>query len=228
VSGFTQLRIELPDHPGALAAVTRVLAQHGMNVVEVSIHEVDGAHAVDEIVVQSQEPVSDLVLRTALARAGAGLLSSAACPMRTDPVVAALTWVCAALDHPDRRSAVTTGVAVLSGIAPIHVLSPAEALEYPIGAAALRRGAPVVQRLDRVPDVVRGDGGEGGRWVLAAPDGPEAELVVLAARPYAIRFTATEVRRLVAVLECRRRLRSAVHPAQDERATWSRALASNA
>jgi len=178
MSGFTQLRIELPDHPGALAAVTRVLAQHGTNVVEVSIHEVDGGVRVPRA---SRSP-----------------------------------------------KCVTTGVAVLTGIAPIHVMTPAEALEYPIGAAALRRGAPVVQRLDRVPDVLRSDGGEGGRWVLAAPDGPEAQLVVLAARPYVIRFTATEVRRLVAVLDCRRRLRAVVHPEQDERATWSRALASNA
>src|SRR4051812_42718964 len=34
---FARLRIELPDHPGALAAVGRVLAGCGLNVVEVAI-----------------------------------------------------------------------------------------------------------------------------------------------------------------------------------------------
>ena len=211
MSGFTQLRIELPDHPGALSAVTRVLARHGMNVVEVSIHEVDGAHAVDEIVVQCDEVVGYLPLRESLAGAGASLLSLAACELRTDPVVAAMTWVGTMLEHPARRSTVSTGVAVLTGISPIHVLTPERAEGYPIGAAALRRGAPVVKRLDDVPDFLR-DEGDGGRWVLAAPDGYDAQLVVFAARPYAVRFTATEVRRLVALLDCRRRLAPAALP----------------
>jgi hypothetical protein len=43
-------------------------------------------------------------------------------------------------------------------------------------------------------------------WVLAAPDTRDASPVVTAARPYAIRFTATEMNRLAAVLDCRRRL----------------------
>jgi hypothetical protein len=47
---------------------------------------------------------------------------------------------------------------------------------------------------------------ESGVWVLAAPDAPDASLVVMAVRPYAIRFTATELNRLGAVLDCRRRL----------------------
>ena len=50
---FARLRIDVPDHPGALAAVSRVLAGLAMNVVEVSIHEVEGDRATDEIVVHS-------------------------------------------------------------------------------------------------------------------------------------------------------------------------------
>src|SRR5438477_532654 len=118
---FARLRIELPDHPGALAAASRVLATQGLNVVEVSIHEVEGQRAVDEIV------------------------------------------------------------------------------------------------------------------VLAAPDARDASLVVLAARPYAIRFTATELNRLAAVLDCRRLLalvgRARWHdeaPDSDGRMPWGRGLVSNA
>jgi predicted amino acid-binding ACT domain protein len=210
---FTRLRIDLPDHPGALAAVSRVLAAEGLNVAEVSIHEIDGTRAVDEIVVHAPEPVDRDVLADALRAAGADLLSVGPCETRTDAVVTALTWVSASLDRPSRRSMLATGIGRLTGINPVHVVTAEEAARWPIGVAALRRGWPVVQRLDHLPEPVREtDGAESGRWVLAAPDGPEPSYVVLAARPYAIRFTATELSRLVAVLDCRRQLIAASHP----------------
>ena len=205
---FARLRIELPDHPGALASVSRVLAAEGLNVVEVSIHEVEGPRAVDEIVVHAAEPLRTTELATSLSAAGAELLSVAPCDMRGDPTVTALTWVSATLEKPTRKSSLATGVRLLTGIDPVHVLTVEEAQQWPIAAAAIRRGWPVVQRLDRAPEPLRtADSGDGsGVWVLAAPDAPDASLVVLAARPYAIRFTATELNRLAAVLDCRRRL----------------------
>jgi predicted amino acid-binding ACT domain protein len=205
---FARLRIELPDHPGALAAVSRVLAAEGMNVVEVSIHEVEGPRAVDEIVVHAAEPIRTTALAASLAPAGAELLSVAPCDMRGDPTVTALTWVSATLEKPTRKSSLATGVRLLTGIDPVQVMTVEEASAWPIGVAAVRRGWPVVQRLDRAPEPLRSaEAGDGsGVWVLAAPDAPVASLVVMAARPYAIRFTATELNRLAAVLDCRRRL----------------------
>jgi ACT domain-containing protein len=88
---FARLRIELPDHPGALAAASRVLAAQGLNVVEVSIHEVEGTRAVDEIVVHAQCPVSSVELTRSLEEAGADLLSVAPCEIHGDPIVTALT-----------------------------------------------------------------------------------------------------------------------------------------
>src|SRR3954452_13550810 len=86
---FARLRIELADHPGALAAVSRVLAAEGLNVVEVSMHEVEWRRAVDEIVVHVAEPVRATELSVSLATAGAELLSVAPCDMRGDPTVTA-------------------------------------------------------------------------------------------------------------------------------------------
>jgi predicted amino acid-binding ACT domain protein len=210
---FTRLRIDLPDHPGALAAVSRVLAAEGLNVAEVSIHEIDGARAVDEIVVHAPEAVDRDVLAPALQTAGAELLSVGPCETRADAVVTALTWVNASLEHPSRRSTLAAGITGLTGIRPIHVISAEEAAQWPVCVAAMRRGWPVVQRLDHVPapllETAGGEPSGNGRWVLAAPDAPEASYVVLAARPYAIRFTATELSRLVAVLDCRRQLMAA-------------------
>ncbi|HVA59282.1 MAG TPA: ACT domain-containing protein [Mycobacteriales bacterium] len=205
---FARLRIELPDHPGALAAVSRVLAVKGLNVVEVSIHEVEGSRAVDEIVVQVARLPAHSDLGPVLAGAGAELLSIAACDMRGDPTVTALTWVTATLEAPRRRSSLATGVRLLTGIDPVHVLTLEEALQWPIGVHAIRTGRPVVERLTQPPEPLGAGGEEAGSgvWVVAAPDSPEPSYVVMAARPYAVRFTATELHRLVAVLDCRSRL----------------------
>ena len=216
---FARLRIELPDHPGALAAVGRVLAAHGLNVVEVSIHEVEGNRAVDEIVVHGDASLSWSDLSPALAGVGAELLSVGPCEMRGDPVVTALTWVTATLEAPRRRSALVTGIRLLTGIDPAVVLPVEEALRWPIGMTAVRQGRVVVQRLARAPEPLAQeadvDGGT-GVWVLAAPDGPHPAYVVLAARPYSVRFTSTELNRLGAVLDSRRRLLAAPSPEGDE------------
>lgn len=205
---FSRLRIELADHPGALAAVTRVLAAEGLNVVEVSIHEVEPPRAVDEIVVHAEMPLEVAALTASLASVGAQLLSVGPCDMRGDPIVTALTWVTATLEKPSRKSSLATGVRLLTGIDPVHVMTVEEAQDLPVAVAALRRGWPLVQRLDRAPAPLLPPGIEDGSgvWVLAAPDARDASLVVLAARPYAIRFTSTELNRLAAVLDCRRRL----------------------
>jgi hypothetical protein len=234
---FARLRIELSDHPGALAAVSRVLAAEGLNVVEVSIHEVEGPRAVDEIVVHASEAPRPAQLAPALASVGAELLSVAPCDMRGDATVTALTWVSATLERPERKSSLATGVRLLTGIDPVHVCTVEEAMQWPVGVAAVRRGWPVVQRLDRAPDPVQPlDGDPAGMWVLAAPDAPQPSLVVFAARPYAIRFTATELNRLAGVLYCRRRLAlgaslrwrdDSLPPPGVPRMSWGQALAGN-
>ena len=210
---LTQLRIELPDHPGALAAMTRVLARQQMNVIEVAIHEVDGLRAVDEILVEGDGPVDTAVLHASLKEAGADLLSVSPCEMRTDLVVAAASWICEALPQPHRRGTLVAAVHTLTGINPVHVVPAALAEDSEIGIAAVRRGRPVVKRMDEPPPFLAGDGVRGGaRWVLAAPDGLDATVVVFASRPFSMRFTATELRRLTAVLDCRRKMMEALSP----------------
>lgn len=205
---FARLRIELPDHPGALAAASRVLAGRGLNVVEVSIHEVEGTRAVDEILVHADGPLAHAELSEPLRAAGAELLSISPVDVRHDPAVSALTWVSVTLDAPARRSSLAAGVRMLTGLDTAQVFSADEAAQWPIGQRALRAGGPVVERLARPPERLRARSGDdaSGMWVLAAADAVPARYVIMAARPYAIRFTATEVNRLVAMLDCRRRL----------------------
>ena len=204
---FARLRIELPDHPGALAAVGRVLAGRGLNVVEVAIHEVEGDRAVDEIVVHGNR-LSYAELSPALTAVGADLLSVGPCELLGDSVVTTLTWVTATLEAPNRRSALATGLRMLTGIDNVYVATVEQAMAWPIAASAVRRGGLVVQRMAHAPEPLRArpeDDGS-GVWMLAAPDAPHPSYVVVAARPYSIRFTSTEINRLAAVLDCRQRL----------------------
>jgi predicted amino acid-binding ACT domain protein len=206
---FARLRIDVPDHPGALAAVSRVLAGLAMNVVEVSIHEVEGERATDEIVVHCETMPAYDELRVEVARTGAELLSVGPCSPRSDPTVVGLTWVTAMLDAPERRSTLATGIRSLAGIDPVHVVVASDVERLSIVAAAVSTGRVVVQHVARLPELfhdayVAPD--ESGAWLLAASDGLPGGLVVLGARPYAIRFTATELSRLSAVLDCRRQL----------------------
>lgn len=206
---FARLRIDVPDHPGALAAVSRVLAGLAMNVVEVSIHEVEGERATDEIVVHCEAMPSYDALRGAVSGTGADLLSVGPCSPRSDPTVVGLTWVTAMLDAPERRSTLATGIRSLAGIDPVQVVPTAEVEGMSIVAAAISTGRVVVQHVARVPELLRDAyvaPDESGAWLLAASDGIPGGFVLLGARPYAIRFTATELSRLTAVLDCRRQL----------------------
>ena len=208
---FARLRIDVPDHPGALAAVSRVLAGLAMNVVEVSIHEVEGDRATDEIVVHSAAIPSFNNLREAIAAAGAELLSIGPCTPGTDATVASLTWVTAMLDGPTRRSALATGIRTLAGIDPVRIVPVGQAEDLPIAAAAIKTGRVVVQHVARVPELFRDAycaAAESGAWLLAAWDGLPDGYVVLGVRPYAVRFTATELSRLTALLDIRRQLLS--------------------
>ncbi|HEX3900206.1 MAG TPA: ACT domain-containing protein [Mycobacteriales bacterium] len=206
---FARLRIDVPDHPGALAAVSRVLAGLAMNVVEVSIHEVEGERATDEIVVHCEAMPAYDMLHEAVSGTGAELLSVGPCSQRSDPTVVGLTWVTAMLDAPERRSTLATGIRSLAGIDPVQVVPAAEVEGLSIVAAAIATGRVVVQHVARVPELLRDAyvaPDESGAWLLAASDGIPGGFVVLGARPYAIRFTATELSRLSALLDCRRQL----------------------
>jgi hypothetical protein len=180
-----------------------------MNVVEVSIHEVEGERATDEIVVHCEILPAYEDLATAVSGAGAELLSIGPCSQRSDPTVSTLVWVSATLEAPGRRSTLATGIRTLAGIDPVQVVPAAEAENLAIAAAAIRTGRVVVQHVARLPEQLRdayAAPDESGAWLLAAYDGVADGLVVLGARPYAIRFTATELSRLAALLDCRRQV----------------------
>jgi predicted amino acid-binding ACT domain protein len=204
---FARLRIDVPDHPGALAAVGRVLAGRDMNVVEISIHEVEGDRATDEIVVQCAAMPIHGELQDALAAVGGALLSVGPCSPGNDQIVQAMTWVSAMTDGPDRRRVFASGVRCVVGIDPAQVVRVSDVADLAIVREATSTGRVVVQHVSRLPEVVRdpidSDDVTTGSWLLAASDRMPDGYIVLAARPYGIRFSSTELSRLAALIDCR-------------------------
>jgi hypothetical protein len=202
MSVFVRLRVEFSDQEGALAAVSGALARCGLSIVEVSIHEIDGPSVVDEIVVTSVGAVDVPAVTAALEDVGAALLSMSPCASKVDRVVATLTWVTSVTDGAPRRQALKTGVMVLAGLDPVAILGAEEAMAFAGTSAALGRAQPVVARTDHLPLALGVEPGQ-SRWLLAAPLVLDDEVVVVfVARPLSLRFTATEVSRFAAVLDC--------------------------
>ncbi len=201
-----RLRVELPDLPGALAKVATIISEHDGDVVSIDIHELDGHQVVDELVVEVLTDLDGRVLGAALEAVEAGvLLSCDPAAAKSEPALEALAWArqLAAANDPSTVGRVLASACASSNVwvAPID-----EAREVPAGRLALARGAPLVQRSHDLP------GPLGGRpastmWLLAVPDGqPHTRCIAFLARPGSLRFTASEVARVDALMALHRSL----------------------
>src|SRR5687767_5305009 len=91
-----RLRIELPDRPGALGRVAQLIGDLGGNVCAVDVQEVDGEHAVDDLLVDLPVDVRPADVGQRLGATGSGALrGSSPGSDRPDQVVRALRWACA-------------------------------------------------------------------------------------------------------------------------------------
>lgn len=208
-----RLRVELPDQPGALAKVAATIAAQSGNVVSVDIHELDGPAAVDEILVQTPADWDPAGLAATLQETGAGrLLSCQPGEGPVDPIVRALSWTTAMLAAGPQDSDLELGRALVETCtyARAWISNIPEALSLPAGVLALERGCSVVRRSDDLPSSYSA-GLPATVWVLAVPDGhPDARLVAFLARPLSLRFTASEVARVEALMALRRQLSAAL------------------
>ena len=191
-----RLRIELPDRPGALAGVTRAIADSDANIVSIDVHEVDGDTAVDEIVVDVALDWAPRTLAAALAESRMGtLLSSRRVTTVEDPLVSVLRSLGKLLDNGAAAFEAETRRALLAVAhgSTARVLTVDEAMREDAPRSSVERGESLVTRAD--------DHG----WILTAVDDPsEPKLVGVVSRSLNLRFSATEVARVEALLRlCR-------------------------
>ena len=211
-----RLRVELPDEPGTLAKIAAAIAEAEGNVLSLDIHELDGATAVDEVVVEAPEGWDASLLAARLAAAGVELLSCALAVDRVDPMVRALRFAGALVASDPSRDTLELGRAVLevTGASAAWVSPRREAVQYEAGRRALAHDGPIVLRTDDLPPSVNDDL-RGPVWLLAVPDGRlDVGLVAFATRPIALRFTTSEIARVEALL--------ALHAVLGDRAALAR------
>jgi len=209
--------VELPDLPGALAKVATVISELDGDVVSIDIHELDGHQAVDELVVEVLTDLDRRVLAGALEEAGAGtLLSYAPAKAGTEPVLDALTWAREIVEAQD-DAALTRVLAAACHSSAVWIAPIDEAREVAAGRLALARGAPLVQRSLDLPEPL-GARATSPMWLLAVPDGHlHPRSIAFLARPGSLRFTASEVARVDALMAISRSLGESIdrreHPA---------------
>ena len=202
-----RLRVQLPDRPGALASLAASIADAGGNVVSLDIHDLDGDHAVDDLVVLLPGSTPDALGARLEASGVATLLSWRVEAGTTDAVVRALGWARAVLESGVGYADVELSRALseVSSADTAWVATVAEADSIDAVRAAVAAGAATVTRQDPLPAAV-GDGNAGG-WLLVALDDPAAPTVVGLAARSDHRFTATELARAEALLRLHRELR---------------------
>lgn len=209
-----RLRVELPDRPGALATLARVIAGEGGDVLSVDIHDLDQDRAVDDLVVSLPDTTPER-LAARIAEAGAGELQWWKLETGTaDSVVRALGWVRHVLEAGVGYSdlEVSRALTEICAADTAWVATIEEAAQVDVAAAALGTGAADVSRHDPLPASVGGDGVRGA-WLLVVADAPtDPQLVAFVARHRRQRFTATEVARATALLALHHELRPSSRP----------------
>ena len=199
-----RLRIELQDRPGALAQVTAAIATSDANITSIDVHEVDGDTAVDEILVEVSEGWTPAPVAAALAAGRAGtLLSSRRVTQTYDAVTSALRSVASMVDAETTLTDAATRAALLA------MANGSSARLLDVDAAAAEAAARMA--LERRTSIVARDDDATGThgWVLAALDvTSDPTMVALVTRPLNVRFSATEVSRVEALLRLCRLVRT--------------------
>lgn len=197
--GKMAVRIELPDEPYTLGRIATALGALGANILHIDVHELDGNDVVDEIVIAGPDSLSPAEVRTALLDAGATTVVSVPIVHRQmDALVRALTSLASLV----RDAGDEALLAVVPSIVPIEsaAIGRIDDLEEidPSGRQ-LRWGTPAARTIAKA-------------WVLAVPrvDRTPTPYDALVVRR-AIRFSATEVARLRALLLLHTHLEASSH-----------------
>lgn len=183
------MRVELPDEPYTLGRLATALGSLGANIIDIDVHELDGANVVDEIVITGPASLSPDAVRRALIDAGARSVVSVPMANRhMDALARVLTSLVNFVREPRSDESLLSAITSIVSVEAADIVSIGDLQQVDPGGRQLSCGTPAARTLD-------------GSWVLAVPrcDGvapPRDALVVRRA----LRFSATEIARLRALL----------------------------
>lgn len=194
-----RLRISLADRAGALAQATTVIGLHGGNIRSIDVHDTNGDHAVDDLVVDFSGTPDVLDLKDDLAANAATTLVSHEESSAAEPVLASIRRMAILLQarSGDGAEALADAIADLCPSSTAWVTGTEEAVQQDAGRAALERNSPVVLRTTSLPGHVAARF-PGEVYLLAVPG---RERIAFVARPVTIEFTVTEIARIEALMD---------------------------
>jgi predicted amino acid-binding ACT domain protein len=215
VGVLVRLRIALADHPGVLAQVATVIAEHGGNITSVDVQRSDREAAVDDVVVEFSGDPDLADLRRDLADRASATVMSHQETQAADPVVGSLRRVVDLVDSGlgDPATALAEGVAELCASPVVWVSTTEEAGRYEPGRIALEHNTAIALHTTELPGHLA-ERLPGEVCLLAVPD-PERMIggrVVFVARPITNDFTATEIARIEALTALHSRIERLVAP----------------
>ena len=203
-------RIAVRRSRSALAQLGGALRAGGAEPVSVDFHRTDQTCDVIDLVVELPDVIDKARLARLLTETGAGrLVSYLPPPVEPDPILA-LLFQCrdlmAAGDAVQLDRRVSGAIAAVCGTRSAVVSAMPAALAYEAARFAVGQGRAIVQRTVDLPPEIGGHCLKEG-WLLAVPDRKtDPTRVALISRPIAEPFMSTEMARVAAILDIRRRL----------------------
>ena len=187
------IRITLSNEPGALARATAAMAELGVNIVDVDVHELDGVHVVDEVVVWMPDDVSPARLRSVLLESGSQQVQSMPNAHHiSDAIVRCLDGLARCIPSSvGQQDALLQMVAQLMPAATARIVRRAET---PEATEAVKRGVPV----SVAPT------GAARSWTVVLPYPEDDPLVGIELRRERLRPSSTEIARVRALLRVHR------------------------
>jgi hypothetical protein len=194
MSNVVRMRVELPGRAGALAGVTAVLADMGVDVASLDVLEVDGTTAVDDLLLRLPDGVLVRDVQMGVRSAGAvDVVPAGMDGPSGDATVRALGLMTSILASPDDADAPGRGLARVAYADVGMFLDRGEAVRFPLGRRALETAVPTSGRAGPDASPLASRGG----WVLwATPNVDDPLHIAVVARGLDVRFSATEAARL--------------------------------
>jgi predicted amino acid-binding ACT domain protein len=194
-------RVELPDRPGRLAALTGAVADCGGNILALDVQALDGTRVADELLVDLPDDVAVEDVEAQIKATGADvvMLAAASTEDLVDPQTRCLELGRRLVRrHTARERVLEAALAELVGADGAMVVPATTALTSALALQAIAEGKPMMarERTGLSPAMVD----EEPPWLLVIPpsDGAGGQLTMLARNGAG--FSAGEIGRVEALL----------------------------
>ncbi|MEP7055255.1 MAG: hypothetical protein ABI912_08405 [Actinomycetota bacterium] len=194
-------RVELPDRPGRLAALTGAVADCGGNILALDVQALDGSRVADELLVDLPDDVRVEYVDAQIRATGADvvMLTAASSDDLVDPQTRCLELGRRLVrQHTAHDRVLEAALAELVGADGAMVVPEEATVTSPLAAQAIAEGKPMMARERTGLSPTRAD--EDSPWLLVIPpsEGASGQVTMLARAGAG--FSGGEIARIEALL----------------------------